>query len=166
MPLLGAFVKALPNNIAVYDVQVDSFTVAAGATGNDFAVTGTEREYPVDPVKNAALGTNTQIFNGFAANISALCTTNSTDSYALEFQYSLDAGTSWTSFNPAIAWGGASAGVAHVNMDAAEALTDDYPFTDDKLMFRLNVNDLTSPTTDAFTITNIRATMFFTYLAT
>ena len=168
MSLLSGSGSTLPNSFQFYDFSSSSFTVPSGATGQIFEITGSRRPFTVNTAKNvtATDASNDERILGIAAMISALNTTNSTDNYFLKLKISIDGGATFadypaTAFDAAAFPGGASqnkssakatvAGFAAV--DAATAITNN------QVLVAMFVEGSADPTSDAFTITNIRGTM-------
>ena len=86
-------------------------------------------------------------------------TTNSTDNVSLSIDYSLDAGVTWSSWTSnAIAGNNQNVGFTW-NGIGASAIGTTTPATNNVVHLRLSIRDATDPTTDIFTITNLRLTL-------
>jgi hypothetical protein len=168
---LGGGGSSYPNNFFNYDFQ-GSFTLAAG-TNAAIVITGSQKEFPVRSATNVAPITN---FDATIDTLEAICyglvTTTSTENYIIEIQRSIDNGSNWSTHlavstlgaadlnksfcvaaNPTnqVGWG-TTTGISVVQLTP--------PFTGNKILFRLLVTPSATPTTDAFTVTNFRFSMF------
>lgn len=103
------------------------------------------------------------MFNGINGIAWAKQSGNSTDTYVLVLQSSIDAGSTWTTkatlYN---GLGGANTNKVFGSDIGANLISG--PFTSNQISLRLAITDATDPTTDAFTLQNIRCTYQF-YLA-
>lgn len=165
MPALSPLGSSVPDNYTFYDYRLSTFTIAQGATGSPYVLTGSQKAYKINTAKNIA-ATNYAIFNMIMLNISAIRTNQPTDNYAMKLQYSLDGGANWNDVSPpTLSWaGGGVANQMQAEMETVGELTDNYPLTNDEILFRVVISDATSPTTDAATFTNIRVTAFMTIM--
>ena len=161
MSLLSGSGSTNPNNFKFYDVSIASFTVAAAAAASPYEVTGSRRSYPVNSTINAALPAGAWNITFTQNVLYGRCTTTSTDTYNMVMQWSRDGGTTWVSLvGLSTAFGGGAGGLNVADMDeiGQQAIAVTFPITNATFLIRLAVTDATSPTTDAFTLTNIRCT--------
>ncbi len=166
MSLLSGSGTTLPNNLIIYDVKIPTFTVASGATGGTYAVTGTTYTYPLNTAKNVTnIAGNNQIVFPISYFVSCLVTTNTTDNTTLLLQYSTNGGAAWNSYDAGLGLTAAqqnksatnsSGGAAGQAVSPGSSIGINTPITDWRL--RLVITDATDPTTNALTITNLRAT--------
>jgi len=159
----------LPRSIRVYDFQYPTFTVPGNSSASPYEVTNSRKSFAVNSAKNIAAMIGDTIFYGLILNISALCTSNSSDNFDLTMQYSIDNGANWYTFNPTIAWtGGSTQNKSNLKIEEVGKITippGTYPLTSNKILFRLAIENPTSPSTDTITLTNIQASMMFSYMA-
>lgn len=164
MSLLSGAGNTLPNDIVIYDFQMPTFSVAAGASASDnnFPLTGSTRSYVINSTKNKGsasfIAGAAQIINVLNASLSCFVTTNTSDTTTLEFQVSFDGGTTWTTAVTATTLTFAKQNKVASNFQSAVTSAQAAAISNNTLMFRVAVNDNTSPTTDILTITNVRVT--------
>lgn len=169
MPALSPLGSSLPNSIGVYDFKATTFTVAQGANASPYEITNSRKEYTISSAKNLAAMINDDLFDVITQSMSALRTTNSTDDYTMVVQYSGDDGATWQTINPPnCSWtGGGGANIPDFVAERPGTITEppNYPLTGNKILFRTVITHAAAPTTDAFTLTNIRVTMMFNFMA-
>lgn len=156
--------SSFPNDFVNLDWSVATFTVASGATGNTFAIANTVKPVTINSAYNTNPNNIVWALSNFGT-MSCVVTTNTTDNVTLQTQFSIDNQVTWSTFtsltvnggqqNKAI--GGPSNGFALASISNNAAAV-----TNNTIFFRLAVNDATSPTTDALTMTNIRVTISVT----
>lgn len=148
----------LPSNLVIVDKKVSTFTLAGGATGNDYEVTGTRASVRVNDALNVT-GTGNEVFGIINSYLYALNSSSQTDTITINIQYSTDGGTVWTTVNQAGAafTGGDPAGKSSIQYSSG-VMTATLPVTN-PVLIRLAIADATDPTTDAVTLTNIRYTL-------
>lgn len=164
MSLLGGISSGFPNNIKFYDVSVSSYTVASATDASaGLLVTGSSRTFTINSAKNVTpLAGNNNWYLIFT-NLSALQTTASTDTYTLAMEYSVDNGVTWqqpSGSTIAVFGGAGSQNKPGQNIQGfTGGVQDHLPWTGGKMLWRMAVYDATNPSTDAFTLTNIRGTV-------
>lgn len=167
MPALSPLSGDHPGTYPIYNYKISSFTVPQGSAASPYVLTNSTRSYPVNSAKNLAAMVNADLFYADSIVMSALRTTASTDAFTLKLQYSVDGGTNWTDISPTLAFGGGGgANIPNIVTDTVGRISGapDYPITGNALLIRAVVSTAVSPTTDAFTLTNVWITMPFVYI--
>ena len=160
----GVGSPAAPNVLSYYDFSAASFSIPAMSASSPYPVTGSTRTFQIATAKNVAPVANTDdtVLASIWQAISFLVTTNSTDTYTVEIEASTDGGSTWATItntgntiaaNKQGKFSSVMEGsfLAGTKIDITGAITN-------PIQLRLAFLDATSPTTDIFSVSNLRAT--------
>jgi len=149
----------LPNSCIFYDVKDLSITVSALATGGIYVITNSTKTYSVNSNIAASFFGTADMMQGINGLIWGKQSGNSTDTYSIVVQSSVDDGVTWVDEFTVTNLGGANNG--KVFSSGLTATHSAGPFTNNHFKLRLVIKDVTDPTTNAFTLNNIRCTYQF-----
>lgn len=153
---------AIPSSFQFLDWKVSSFSIASGSTASPYAISGTQKTILLNPTLNAAIPAGgSSVFQIGPLLATAKVTSANTDTYVVGVYASVDNGATFNLLNNGglitIASGNNGKTVGNATAEpSAPDLNINAPATANKVILQLMVSDATSPTTDAFSITNLR----------
>lgn len=152
----------LPNIVQYLEWRVPSFTIAAGSTSSPYFVPEIKRVRLNPLYSNLSPGANNNILQYDGLAFAGTVTTDTSDPVAVFPYFSLDGGGSYS------AGGQVDSIAGHTqNYTTADVfigtnfgyIQTNTPVTNNEVLVKMAFTDATSPTTDIFTITNVRIIM-------
>lgn len=158
----GVGSPANPRTYAYYTFDIPTFTIAAMSAASPYVVTGSTKTFTANTNVSSTVFANKTFFVGINGISWGIQSGNSTDTYNVVLQTSVDAQMTWTTKATIGAnLGGANTGKTY-SVDIGAILIDG-PWTNNQIHIRTAITDATSPTTDAFTLAPMSVTYQFYY---
>lgn len=151
-----------PNSFVWLDWQVPSFSIAGGLSASPYAISRTQKQIAINPTLNAAIPAGgTSILQIGPLLATAKCTSANTDTYVVGIYGSSDGGVTFNLLNNGglITIASGNNGKTMGNATAEPSAPDfnvNAAVTNNTIILQLMVSDATAPTTDAFSISNLR----------